>query len=38
MGHQVHVSLLINQFINARVDPKEILFPHEFTLNRDILA
>ena len=38
MGHQVHVSLSINQFLNARVDPKEILFPREFILNQDSLA
>ena len=34
----VHVSLPINQFLNAGVDPKEILLPHEFLLNRDLLA
>ncbi|GJS16309.1 photosystem I P700 apoprotein A1 [Tanacetum coccineum] len=37
-GHQVHVSLPINQFLNAGVDPKEIPLPHEFILNRDLLA
>ncbi|GKF49078.1 photosystem I P700 apoprotein A1, partial [Tanacetum coccineum] len=37
-GHQVHVSLPINQFLNAIVDPKEIPLPHEFILNRDLLA
>ncbi|TYH21432.1 hypothetical protein ES288_A04G043800v1 [Gossypium darwinii] len=37
-GHQVHVSLPINQFLNAGVDPKEIPFPHEFILNHDLLA
>ena len=37
-GHQVHVSLPINQFLNAGVDPKEIQLPHEFILNRDLLA
>ncbi|WOG81015.1 hypothetical protein DCAR_0100160 [Daucus carota subsp. sativus] len=26
---QVHVSLPINQFLNAGVDPKEIPLPHE---------
>ncbi|KAM0003206.1 Photosystem I P700 chlorophyll a apoprotein A1 [Helianthus debilis subsp. tardiflorus] len=36
--HQVHVSLPINQFLNAGVDPKEIPLPHEFILNRDLLA
>ncbi|KAL2930976.1 hypothetical protein RDABS01_036386 [Bienertia sinuspersici] len=37
-GHQVHVSLSINQFLNSAVDPKEIPLPHEFILNRDLLA
>ncbi|KAG9438531.1 hypothetical protein H6P81_021531 [Aristolochia fimbriata] len=37
-GHQVHVSLPINQFLDAGVDPKEIPLPHEFILNRDLLA
>ncbi|KAL5067321.1 hypothetical protein RYX36_018208 [Vicia faba] len=37
-GHQVRVSLPINQFLNAGVDPKEIPLPHEFLLNRDRLA
>jgi len=32
VGHQVHVSLPINQFLNAGVDPKEIPLPHEFIL------
>ncbi|KAK5838475.1 hypothetical protein PVK06_007205 [Gossypium arboreum] len=36
--HQAHVSLPINQFLNAGVDPKEIPLPHEFILNRDLLA
>ncbi|XBJ16343.1 hypothetical protein VPH35_008005 [Triticum aestivum] len=37
-GHQIHVSLPINQFLDAGVDPKEIPLPHEFILNRDLLA
>ncbi|KAF5791289.1 Photosystem I P700 chlorophyll a apoprotein A1 [Helianthus annuus] len=37
-GHQVHLSLPINQFLNAGVDPKEIQLPHEFILNQDLLA
>ncbi|KAB2022995.1 hypothetical protein ES319_D07G251700v1 [Gossypium barbadense] len=32
-GHQVHVSLPINQFLNAGVDPKEISLLYEFILN-----
>ena len=37
-GHQVHVSLPINRLLDAGVDPKEIPLPHEFILNRDLLA
>ncbi|XP_074570558.1 photosystem I P700 chlorophyll a apoprotein A1-like, partial [Curcuma longa] len=37
-GHQIHVSLPINQFLDAGVDPKEIPLPHEFILNRNLLA
>ena len=37
-GHQVYVFLLINQFINGGVDPKEIPLPHEYLLNKDLLA
>ncbi|KAI5016268.1 hypothetical protein ZWY2020_006119 [Hordeum vulgare] len=37
-GHQIHVSLPINQFLDAGVDPKEIPLPHECILNRDLLA
>ncbi|EEF44003.1 conserved hypothetical protein [Ricinus communis] len=37
-GHQVHVSLPINQFLNDGVDPKKIPLPHEFILNQDLLA
>ncbi|XP_048626998.1 photosystem I P700 chlorophyll a apoprotein A1-like [Brassica napus] len=37
-GHQVHVSLPINQFLNAGVDPKKYHFLMNFILNRDLLA
>ncbi|MCL7047054.1 hypothetical protein MKW94_028974 [Papaver nudicaule] len=37
-GHQIHVSLPINQFLDAGVDPKEIPLPNEFILNQDLLA
>ncbi|KAJ1254903.1 hypothetical protein BS78_K309000 [Paspalum vaginatum] len=37
-GHQIHVSLPINQFLDAGVDPKEIPLPHEFILNCNLLA
>lgn len=38
IGHQIHVSLPINQFLDARIDPNEILFSHEFILNWDLFA
>ncbi|KAJ9535455.1 hypothetical protein OSB04_un001419 [Centaurea solstitialis] len=38
IGTQDIVSGEINQFLNAGVDPKEIPLPHEFILNRDLLA
>ena len=37
-GHQIHVSLPINQLLDAGVDPKEIPLPHELILNRDLMA
>ncbi|KAF3326301.1 photosystem I P700 apoprotein A1 [Carex littledalei] len=37
-GHQIHVSLPINKFLDAGVDAKEIPLPHEFLLNQDLLA
>nr|QIB71390.1 photosystem I P700 apoprotein A1 [Selaginella tamariscina] len=37
-GHQVHVSLPINQLLDAGVDAKEIPLPHESILDRHLLA
>jgi photosystem I P700 chlorophyll a apoprotein A1 len=37
-GHQIHLSLPINQFLEAGVDPKERPLPHEFLLNRDLMV
>ena len=37
-GHQIHVSLPINKLLDAGVDPKEVPLPHEFLLNRDLMA
>nr|YP_009463686.1 photosystem I P700 chlorophyll a apoprotein A1 [Haematococcus lacustris]AUW36508.1 photosystem I P700 chlorophyll a apoprotein A1 [Haematococcus lacustris] len=37
-GHQIHVSLPINKLLDAGVDPKEIPLPHEFLLNKMIMA
>nr|YP_009555703.1 photosystem I P700 apoprotein A1 [Selaginella kraussiana]AZU95820.1 photosystem I P700 apoprotein A1 [Selaginella kraussiana] len=37
-GHQVHVSIPINQLPDTGADAKEIPLPHEFILNRNLLA
>ena len=37
-GHRVHLSLPIDQFLTAGVDPKELPLSHEFLFNRDLLA
>ena len=37
-GHQIHLSLPINRLLDAGVDPKEIPLPHEFLLNRSLMA
>nr|QQP17283.1 photosystem I P700 apoprotein A1 [Selaginella exaltata] len=37
-GHQVHVSLPVNQLLDTGVDAKEIPLPHEFVPNRNLLA
>ena len=37
-GHQIHVALPINALLDAGIDSKEIPLPHEFLLNRDLMA
>nr|YP_009402774.1 photosystem I P700 chlorophyll a apoprotein A1 [Compsopogon caeruleus]ARX96123.1 photosystem I P700 chlorophyll a apoprotein A1 [Compsopogon caeruleus] len=37
-GHQIHVSLPINKLLDAGVSPQEIPLPHEFILNKTLLA
>ena len=37
-GHQIHISLPVNKLLDAGVDPKEIPLPHDFILNRQIMA
>ena len=37
-GHQIHVSLPVNKLLDAGVAPQEIPLPHEFLLNRDLIA
>nr|YP_010337429.1 photosystem I P700 chlorophyll a apoprotein A1 [Pulvinaster venetus]UNJ17014.1 photosystem I P700 chlorophyll a apoprotein A1 [Pulvinaster venetus] len=37
-GHQVHVSLPINKLLDAGISPQEIPLPHEFIINRALMA
>ncbi len=37
-GHQIHISLPVNKLLDAGVDPKEIPLPHDFLLNKSIMA
>ncbi|MBF2079084.1 MAG: photosystem I core protein PsaA, partial [Synechococcales cyanobacterium T60_A2020_003] len=37
-GHQIHVSLPINKLLDAGVAPKDIPLPHEFILDKSLMA
>jgi photosystem I P700 chlorophyll a apoprotein A1 len=37
-GHQIHIGAPINALLDAGVDPKEIPLPHEWLLNRQLIA
>ncbi|NES44162.1 photosystem I core protein PsaA, partial [Moorena sp. SIO2C4] len=37
-GHQIHVSLPINKLLDSGVAPSEIPLPHEFILNKGLMA
>jgi len=37
-GHQIHVSLPINALLDKGVAAKDIPLPHEFILNKDLMA
>nr|YP_009968253.1 P700 apoprotein subunit Ia [Cyanidiococcus yangmingshanensis]QMX77354.1 P700 apoprotein subunit Ia [Cyanidiococcus yangmingshanensis]UNJ15969.1 photosystem I P700 chlorophyll a apoprotein A1 [Cyanidioschyzonaceae sp. 3]WDB00338.1 photosystem I P700 chlorophyll a apoprotein A1 [Cyanidiococcus yangmingshanensis] len=37
-GHQIHVSLPVNKLLDAGVAPSSIPLPHEFILNRNLMA
>nr|YP_010903304.1 photosystem I P700 apoprotein A1 [Hypnea cornuta]WCH55757.1 photosystem I P700 apoprotein A1 [Hypnea cornuta] len=37
-AHQIHISLPINKLLDAGVSPQEIPLPHEFLLNRELMA
>jgi photosystem I P700 chlorophyll a apoprotein A1 len=37
-GHQIHISLPINQLLDAGVAPQEVPLPHEFLFNQDLMG
>ena len=37
-GHQIHISLPINKLLDSGVSPQEIPLPHEFLVNRELMA
>jgi len=37
-GHQIHIAIPVNRLLDAGVDPKEIPLPHEWILNRNLMA
>jgi photosystem I P700 chlorophyll a apoprotein A1 len=37
-GHEIHISLPVNKLLDAGVAPQEIPLPHEFLVNRDLMA
>jgi len=37
-GHQIHVSLPVNKFLDSGVNPTQIPLPHEFILNKDLMS
>nr|WCH56353.1 photosystem I P700 apoprotein A1 [Hypnea sp.] len=37
-GHQIHIALPINKLLDAGVSPQELPLPHEFLVNRELIA
>nr|AYR06245.1 photosystem I P700 chlorophyll a apoprotein A1 [Renouxia sp.] len=37
-GHQIHIALPINKLLDAGVSPQELPLPHEFLVNRELMA
>ena len=37
-GHQIHIASPINKLLDAGVTPQEIPLPHEFLINRELMA
>nr|YP_009314761.1 Photosystem I P700 apoprotein A1 [Neoizziella asiatica]SCW23216.1 Photosystem I P700 apoprotein A1 [Neoizziella asiatica] len=37
-GHQIHISLPINKLLDSGVSPQELPLPHEFLVNKELMA
>nr|YP_010728691.1 photosystem I P700 apoprotein A1 [Phymatolithon calcareum]WEA76814.1 photosystem I P700 apoprotein A1 [Phymatolithon calcareum] len=37
-GHQIHISLPINKLLDSGITPQELPLPHEFLVNRELMA
>ena len=37
-GHQIHIALPINKLLDSGISPQEIPLPHEFMVNRELMA
>jgi photosystem I P700 chlorophyll a apoprotein A1 len=37
-GHQIHIAAPVNLLLDAGVDPREIPFPHEWLLDRNLIS
>jgi len=37
-GHQIHIAAPINKLLDAGIAPQEIPLPHEFIMNRELMA
>jgi photosystem I P700 chlorophyll a apoprotein A1 len=37
-GHQIHIAVPINKLLDAGIAPQEIPLPHEFLINRELMA
>nr|WCH56153.1 photosystem I P700 apoprotein A1 [Calliblepharis sp.] len=37
-GHQIHIALPINKLLDAGISPQELPLPHEFLVNKNLMA
>nr|YP_010728955.1 photosystem I P700 apoprotein A1 [Lithothamnion corallioides]WEA77013.1 photosystem I P700 apoprotein A1 [Lithothamnion corallioides] len=37
-GHQIHIALPINKLLDSGISPQELPLPHEFLVNRELMA